>query len=82
MTVRGDGLDASAWTLNVSRGGIRVVIEEPVNVGSEYEVTVGEDEPRLARAVWVRKEADGQIAGFQFLDVELQGELSEPPGSL
>ena len=57
--------------MNVSRGGLRVVVEEDsVTVGSEYQVSIGETEARPVRVVWIREEADGQIAGMQFLDVE------------
>lgn len=69
--------EADAWTLNVSRGGCRVVVEAPVTVGATYEVQVGEMPFRPARVAWVRDEADGQIAGLQFLDVE----AGEVPGS-
>lgn len=72
-----------AWTLNVSRGGLRVVVEDPVAVGEVYQIQVGDTAPRPARVVWVRDETDGQIAGMQFLDVEA-GEVpssSYPPSS-
>jgi hypothetical protein len=64
-----DARELCAWTLNVSRGGLRVVVEDPIVVGVNYLVSVGEDPPRLARVVWLREEADGQIAGMQFTDV-------------
>ena len=69
--------ETEAWTLNVSRGGLRVVLERPVNVGFDYRVAIGDSDERLARVVWVRDEADGQIAGLQFLD----GADSLPPSS-
>jgi len=72
-----DGFETEAWTLNVSRGGLRVVLEQPVIIGSDYQVVVGGQPARLARVIWVRDESDGQIAGLQFLDVE----GSEVPGS-
>lgn len=62
------GPELCAWTLNLSHGGLRVVVEDPITVGEDYLVTVGEREPRLARVVWLREEADGQIAGMQFAD--------------
>lgn len=49
---------------------MRVVVEDPVVAGVDYEVAVGESATRKARAVWVREEADGRIVGLQFLDVE------------
>lgn len=62
--------EISAWTLNVSRGGLRLVVEDTVHVGGKYNVAVGDQSPRPAKVVWVREEADGQIAGLQFEDVE------------
>jgi hypothetical protein len=53
------------------------VLEEPVELGAEYEVEMGQAaEPRSVRVIWVQDEADGQIVGVQFLDAE--GTL--PPG--
>jgi hypothetical protein len=72
-----EGQQCEAWTLNVSRGGCRVIVEESVTIGVDYAVQIGEGEFRPARVVWVRDEADGQIAGLQFLDVE----GGEVPGS-
>jgi len=74
------GGEISAWTLNVSRGGLRLIVEDPVVVGTAYEVIVGEGQPRQATVVWTREEADGQIAGLKFNDME-GGEVpsSTPP---
>lgn len=72
---KGD-FEAVAWTLNVSRGGLRVVVEEAVCVGEEYLVQVGEQPARLARVIWLREEPDGQIAGLQFSPAD-----DEPPSS-
>ncbi len=62
-------VEIPAWTLNVSRGGLRLVVEEPVVIGGCYWVSVGESVPRRARVIWVREEADGQIAGLKFEEV-------------
>lgn len=62
--------EIEAWTLNVSRGGLRVVIEDPVHVGGVYLAAVGDTAARPAKVIWVREEADGQIAGMKFEDVE------------
>lgn len=62
--------EIEAWTLNVSRGGLRVVVEDPVHAGGKYMVTVGDAAARPASVVWIREEADGQIAGLKFEDVE------------
>jgi c-di-GMP-binding flagellar brake protein YcgR len=62
--------EIEAWTLNVSRGGLRVVVEDAVHVGGKYMVSVGDAAPRPATVVWIREEADGQIVGLKFEDVE------------
>jgi hypothetical protein len=58
------------WALNVSRGGVRVILEEKVELGSEFEVTLstGEDSatPIIGRVVWVQEEPDGVVAGIEF----------------
>lgn len=77
VVIRGPELETEAWTLNVSRGGLRVVVESPITVGVDYQVSVGDGAMRPARVVWVRDERDGQIAGMQYLDVE----GAEVPGS-
>lgn len=75
-----DDASLEGWTLNVSRGGCRLVVESPVTVGADYEVQIGEETFRPVRVVWVRDEADGQIAGLQFLDVEADLlQSSHPP---
>ncbi|MCH2110408.1 MAG: PilZ domain-containing protein [Polyangiaceae bacterium] len=58
------------WTLNESRGGLRVVIEDEVFPGADYLVSVGELAARPATVVWVREEADGRIAGLAYTDVD------------
>ena len=70
VTLRAPDFETHGWTLNVSRGGMRAVVEEPVKAGGEYELSIGETEPaRRVSIVWVRDEADGQIVGLRFLDV-------------
>jgi hypothetical protein len=61
------------WALNVSRGGLRVILEESVELGAEFEVTMsgsalGDDDgvPRVGRIVWVQEEPDGVVAGIEF----------------
>jgi hypothetical protein len=71
VTLRGPGFETHGWTLNVSRGGMRAIVEEPVKSGLEYELIVGdaEESARKVAVVWVQDEADGQIVGVRFLDV-------------
>jgi hypothetical protein len=64
------GLVLEGWALNVSRGGIRVILEDKVELGSEFEVTMttGADAatPIAGRIVWVQEEPDGVVAGIEF----------------
>ena len=58
------------WALNVSRGGVRVILEEKVELGAEFEVTLSTEEERATpvagRVVWVQEEPDGVVAGIEF----------------
>ncbi len=69
--VKAAGFETNGWTLNVSRGGIRAIVEEPLTQGIEYLLTVGDEEAsstRRATVVWSQDEADGQIVGLKYLD--------------
>jgi PilZ domain len=72
VTLRGPGFETHGWTLNVSRGGIRAIVEEPLEAGGEYTLVVGdaEESARKVAVVWVQDESDGQIVGVRYLDVE------------
>jgi hypothetical protein len=73
VLVRSAGFETNGWTLNVSRGGIRAVVEEPLVQGIEYQLIVGDEEtvaPRRASVVWLQDEADGQIVGLKYLDID------------
>ena len=77
--VRAAGFETHGWTLNVSRGGVRAIVEDPLIQGVEYQLIVGDDESgvsRRATVAWLQDEADGQIVGLKYLDVE---DGSEPP---
>jgi hypothetical protein len=54
----------------VSRGGVRVILEEKVELGSEFDVTLSTGEessaPLVGRVVWVQEEPDGVVAGIEF----------------
>jgi PilZ domain len=67
VLIRREGFEAEAWSLNVSRGGLRIVIETPLTVGVTYELVLPTGETRPVRVVWLREESDGQIAGLEFL---------------
>jgi hypothetical protein len=70
VVIRAEALETTGWTLNVSRGGIRAVVEDPLDPNAEYEVLVGDAPARRARIAWSRVETDGQIVGLRFLDVD------------
>jgi PilZ domain-containing protein len=57
------------WALNVSRGGVRVVIEAKLELGTEYDVTLstGADPGTSCkgRVVWVQEEPDGVVCGIE-----------------
>jgi hypothetical protein len=61
------------WALNMSRGGIRVILEEKVDLGAEFEIVMADGAGngtattrRIGRIVWVQDEPDGVIAGLEF----------------
>ncbi|HET7544347.1 MAG TPA: PilZ domain-containing protein, partial [Polyangiaceae bacterium] len=79
VLIRGTDFETHGWTLNVSRGGIRAIVEDPLSQGSEYQLTVGDEESAVARrtsVVWLQDEADGQIVGLKYLDGDVD---SDPP---
>ncbi len=79
VLVRSLGFETHGWTLNVSRGGVRAIVEDPLLQGVEYQVIVGDEETvaaRRATVVWLQDESDGQIVGLKYLDVE---DASMPP---
>jgi hypothetical protein len=67
---RASGGVLEGWALNVSRGGVRVILEENVDLGSEFDVilSTGEESsaPQVGRIVWVQEEPDGVVAGIEF----------------
>ncbi len=69
MTLRNDeGNVLEGWALNVSRGGLRAILEEKVALGHKFQVTLGTDDQlkRTGRVVWVQEEPDGVIVGLEF----------------
>ncbi|AUX22180.1 uncharacterized protein SOCEGT47_026810 [Sorangium cellulosum] len=56
------------WTLNVSVGGLRAVVENSLDPGTELTVWIDGGAPRSGRIVWVQDEPDGSIVGVCFLD--------------
>ena len=72
VTLRKDDQVYFGWALNISRGGIRIVLEDSIEPHTEYTFVLGDDDahPREIRVAWIRDESGGQIAGLQFLDTE------------
>lgn len=63
------GAEIVGWALNLSRGGLRAIIEDPVQLGAEFQIAVGEGgRRRPGRIVWIQDEPDGAIVGVSFLD--------------
>ena len=61
--------EVDGWTLNVSRGGARLVVEGGLASGQLWNLWVTDEQAqRPVRVVWVREETGGQIVGVQFLD--------------
>ena len=64
-----DGAQHPGWALNISRGGIRAVLEAHLEIGEEYEILVGDElVRRRGRVVWTQEEPDGTIVGVEFLE--------------
>lgn len=57
------------WTLNLSRGGVRIIVEGRAQIGDEFEVVFSKTEtlPRRGRVVWAQEEPDGTILGIEFV---------------
>jgi len=79
-----DDREFGGWALNLSRGGVRCILEERVELGEEYEITIGEEGAspmtRQCRVVWLQEEADGVVVGVEFV-VSSGTHRSVPPVS-
>jgi hypothetical protein len=78
-----DGGILEGWALNVSRGGLRVILEEKVALGQRFDVSIGTDDTlhRGSRVVWVQEEPDGVIVGLEFTGLTSQHKSSPPPAN-
>jgi hypothetical protein len=57
------------WALNVCKGGMRIITEQPLKEGDVISVEVtssGVPYAGQARVCWVREQQDGVIAGLRF----------------
>ena len=82
MTLRAeDGRVLDGWALNVSRGGLRAILEDKVILGQKFEIGVGTDEVihRSGRIVWVQEEPDGVIVGIEFTGLSGTHKSVPPP---
>lgn len=79
------------WTLNISRGGLRAVVEERVELGEELDLQIAsEPTRRRGRVVWTQEEPDGTIVGVSFLErmveapvgLDLDASVEIAPGDL
>ncbi len=63
-----DGRALDGWALNVSRGGLRAILEDKVILGQKFDIGLGTDEviERTGRIVWIQEEPDGVIVGIEF----------------
>ncbi len=77
VSLKGPGGASEGWSLNVSRGGVRIIVEHRVALGEVYDVSVGlataSPLVRQGRVVWFQEEADGFIVGFAFLPTPNHG---------
>jgi hypothetical protein len=79
LTLRAHGFETSGWTLNISRGGLRAIVEDRLAADVEYEVVMGETgAPRRAMLVWSQDQSDGQIVGLKYLDVDASVPPADP----
>lgn len=76
-----DGKELEGWALNVSRGGVRAILEDKVSLGQKFDIVVGSDEvlTRAGRVVWVQEEPDGVIIGLEFTGLSGARESVPPP---
>jgi hypothetical protein len=54
------------WALNLSRGGVRAIVDEPMELGQDVWVAVGPLRKRPGKIVWIQEEPDGAIIGVAF----------------
>jgi hypothetical protein len=83
VTLRSEnGRLLEGWAPNVSRGGLRAILEDKVVLGEKFEISVGTDEVihRDGRIVWVQEEPDGAIVGIEFTSLSGMHKSVPPTG--
>ncbi|MSP24542.1 MAG: PilZ domain-containing protein [Myxococcales bacterium] len=84
VELHGDGRVVTGWTLNLSRGGARLVLDGSVEVGESFELVVGDyalpEVPARhgVKVVWVNSDREGCVTGVAFDDA---GSVPPPPFS-
>lgn len=80
-----DGRTLDGWALNISRGGLRAILEDKVVLAQKFDIRMGENESvhRAGRVVWIQEEKDGVIVGIEFTGMsgELRSVPPPPPGA-
>jgi hypothetical protein len=67
--------ELEGWALNLSAGGVRVMVEAQVELGELVHVRIGDAAPpSLCRVVWLQEEPDGMILGLAY-----EGVSAPPP---
>ncbi len=82
VTLRADdGRVLEGWALNVSRGGLRAILEDKVVLGQKFDIGLGTDEVihRAGRIVWIQEEPDGVIVGIEFTGLSGTHKSVPPP---
>jgi hypothetical protein len=83
--------EITGWALNLSRGGLRAVVEDRVQLGEELDIRIEEIRvERRGQVVWTQEEPDGTIVGIAFHEriedppsgVELESSQEIAPGAL
>jgi hypothetical protein len=74
-----EGHTVLGWALNISRGGLRAILEEQVDLGAVFDIALGDaQDTRQGRIVWVQEEPDGAIVGVAFLDAGAADSVPAP----
>nr|WP_153820407.1 PilZ domain-containing protein [Polyangium spumosum] len=70
--------EVHGFALNISLGGLRAILDEPVGLGECFEVGLGDEGSRCGRVVWIQEELGGAIVGLAFLDAGITMGDAEP----
>lgn len=83
--------EITGWALNMSRSGLRAIVEEHVELGEVLEVNIADEGFRhRGRIVWTQEEPDGMIVGISFEErlgtappgIDLDASIDIAPGEL